>query len=278
MLISLPKISEGGFIQANIVLQALAHLLEPSIPSRMAEQNNLLRLAFLFLEIAADENIEKLIRAAEFHVGFHHDGVPALHDWILNLVRVDRLGLIDPITKIFALKHLLQRHHAVQADDLFELHGFEPFAVRDELRASGVEHLERLFTIRFGVGQDLLAAELGAGGGAAAGVADHRSKIADNQNCFVTEILKLPQLPENQRVAQMKIRTRGIDPQFDAERPAEGEFLAELGLADNLGAALLEKGKSFVRLHGSMQRPELLFVFVQQFSHLLDREWLVPRA
>ena len=62
--------------------------------------------------------------------------------------------------------------------------------------------------------------------GAAARVADHRSEIADDQNRLMTEILKLPQLPEDQRVAEMKIRTGGIDPQFDAQRPAEREFLA----------------------------------------------------
>ena len=61
------------------------------------DKNNLLRLAFLFLEIAADENIEELIGAAQFHVGLHHDRIPALHDRILNFVRVDRLLLVDPV-------------------------------------------------------------------------------------------------------------------------------------------------------------------------------------
>jgi hypothetical protein len=38
--------------------------------------------------------------------------------------------------------------------------------------------------------------------------------------------------------------------------------LAKLGFADNLRAALLEEGKGFVRLHGSMQRPKrYLFLF-----------------
>ena len=65
----------------------------------------------------------------------------------------------------------------------------------------------------------------------------------------MSEILKLPQLPEDQGVTEMKIRTRRIDAEFDAQRPAEREFLAKLRLADDLRAALLEKGKGFVRLH-----------------------------
>jgi hypothetical protein len=65
----------------------------------------------------------------------------------------------------------------------------------------------------------------------------------------MSEILKLAQLPKNQGVTKMKIRTRRIDPKFDTQRPVEREFLAELRLADDLRAALLEKGKGFVRLH-----------------------------
>ena len=125
---------------------------------------------------------------------------------------MNRLLPIDPVPEIFALKHLLQRHHAVEANDLFELHWFEPFAVRDDARASGIEHLECLLAIGLGVGHDLFAAQLWASRGPAARVADHRSEIADDQNRLMTEILKLPQLPENQRVAKVKIRTRGIDP------------------------------------------------------------------
>ena len=67
----------------------------------------------------------------------------------------------------------------------------------------------------------------------------------------MSEILELTKPPQNDRVAEMEIGAGGIDAQFDAERPAEREFLPELRLADDLGSALLENGKSFVRLHTS---------------------------
>ena len=62
-------------------------------------------------------------------------------------------------------------------------------------------------------------------------------------------------------MTEVKIRTGGIDPQFDAQGPAERELLPELRLADDLRAALLEEGKSFVRLHveGCRDRSAICF-------------------
>src|SRR5205814_1441827 len=108
-----------------------------------------------------------------------------------------RLLPVDSVPEIFALEHLLQRHHAIEANDLFELHGFEPFAVGEDARPRRIEHFEGLLAIRFGVGHDRFAAELWASRGPAARVANHRSEIADNQNRLMTEVLKLPQLPED---------------------------------------------------------------------------------
>ena len=51
--------------RADIVVQALAHFLHPieSFENRL-QTRNLLRLSFLSLEISANHDIEKLIRAA----------------------------------------------------------------------------------------------------------------------------------------------------------------------------------------------------------------------
>ena len=86
------------------------------------------------------------------------------------------------------------------------------------------------------------------------------------------EILELPELAKDQGVTQMQIGTGGIDAQFHAQRSAERELLPQLRLADDLGRALLEKGKSFVRLHGPRVQEPGLLALVQQFSHLLNRE------
>src|SRR4249919_3169704 len=65
----------------------------------------------------------------------------------------------------------------------------------------------------------------------------------------MSQILELAKLPQNQCVAQVEIWAGRIDSQFDPQWSAKGEFLAQLGFADYLCAALLEERKCFVRLH-----------------------------
>lgn len=87
-------------------------------------------------------------------------------------------------------------------------------------------------------------------------------------------------------MTKMKIGTRGIDAEFNAQRPAQGELLPKLGFANDLGGALLKKRKSFVRLHvGRMQRPErYLFLFnssrtcsiVSGVARVLNTFWFLP--
>ena len=88
----------------------------------------------VFLQIASDKIVEKLIGPSELDVGFDHHRVPALHDRILNLVRVNRLLLVDAGAEILALQHLLQGDEAVETNHLFEAHLREPFAVVDDPR------------------------------------------------------------------------------------------------------------------------------------------------
>ena len=54
--------------------------------------------------------------------------------------------------------------------------------------------------------QDLLVAELRTRYRAAAWIADHRGEITDDQDGFVTEILKIPQLLQDHTVTEMDIR------------------------------------------------------------------------
>jgi hypothetical protein len=63
----------------------------------------LLWLTLLFLEVTSYQDIKKLIRSTEFDIGFDHHRVPALHDWILNFMRMNGLLLVDPGAEIFAL-------------------------------------------------------------------------------------------------------------------------------------------------------------------------------
>ena len=146
--------------------------------------------------------------------------------------------LVDPRLEIFALQHLLQRHAAVQANHVFERHRAEPVAVAHRFCARRIENLERLLAISCRVCHHFLMRQMRPRNGAAARVADHSGEIADDENRLVTEILKLPQFSQNNRVPKMNIGCRRIDPEFDPQRPAEREFFAQFVFADDLRRAL----------------------------------------
>lgn len=63
-------------------------------------------LSALFLEVAADEEVEELIGAADFDVGMDHDGVPALEDGVADLVDAEGLLVFEAFFEVFALEHL----------------------------------------------------------------------------------------------------------------------------------------------------------------------------
>jgi hypothetical protein len=54
----------------------------------------------------------------------------------------------------------------------------------------------------------------------------------------VTQVLKLPQLSQNNTVAKMNVGGGWVDPQFYAERTPGREFRAQFILADDLRSAL----------------------------------------
>ena len=138
--------------------------------------------------------------------------------------------------------------------------------------------------------------------GPAARVANHSGKIADDQNCLVPEVLKLPQFSQNDRMAKVNIRCGRVHPKLDTQRLAQRKLLAQFAFIDDLRRALFQQRKSFVRLHERLQYrhsersrgipwqklkvtsrgvdfarhdASALLVFVQQLAHLLDRERFV---
>src|SRR4030095_10024693 len=141
------------------------------------EKDDLLRQALVLLEGAPDQNIEKLIRSAELHISFHHYRVPALHDRILNFVRVDGLLVVDSGPEIFALQHFLQRRPTVDANDILERHRSKPVPVTNGLRARGIKDLERLLAVGSGIRQQFLVCQLWSPGGASTPVPDHSRTV-----------------------------------------------------------------------------------------------------
>ncbi len=118
----------------------------------------------------------------------------------------DRLLLVDASPEIFALQHLLQRHPAVQSNDVFKRHRPEPIAIANRFGARRIENLERLLPIAYSIRHHFFVRQLWSRRGAAARVANHPREIANDKNRLMPQILKLSQFSQNDAVAQMNVR------------------------------------------------------------------------
>ena len=78
------------------------------------------------------------------------------------------------------------------------------------------------------------------GGVASAGVADQAGEIPDEENHLVAELLELPHLVEQYRVAQMQVRRRGIEARLHLQRLAPLEFLDQLRADQHLVRATMQ--------------------------------------
>src|ERR1700751_6162047 len=105
---------------------------------------------------------------------------------------MDRNGLaiVQPRTKIFALQPASKAVVRTQTQDVFGGHFAQRFTVVAVLRFFKVKDFENLLQVGLGIGVDLLARQRWAGFGYAGGVANHRGKIADEENRSMAEILK----------------------------------------------------------------------------------------
>ena len=114
-----------------------------------------------------------------------------MDDGILNFMKTHRITALDSRTKVFTMKHLLERYPAIEADDLLEVHHFKPFTVEHGPSFGGIKDFKRLLLEAFGVGHDLVMGKLGTGFGTARGVAYHGGEIPNDQNRLMSKILKL---------------------------------------------------------------------------------------
>jgi hypothetical protein len=74
---------------------------------------------------------------------------------------------------------------------------------------------------------------LGTRDRSAAGIADHRGKVSDDQYREVTEILKIPELSKHDAVTEMDVGRRRVNSKFDIERATLGELGEKLVAAEN---------------------------------------------
>ena len=105
----------------------------------------------------------------------------------------------------------------------------EPLAVAPQLepRRVVVEDLERLLLVGAGVRLDLLDGQHRPQLGAPARVPDARGEVADDQHDHVAGVLEVAQLAQHDRVPEVDVGRRRVDPQLHAQRAPEGQLALE---------------------------------------------------
>ncbi len=134
-------------------------------------------------------------------------------------MQVDFLALGLPGCECVALQHPRHGHLAHKLDHVGAGHRRKPFAVAADFQlvARKVEHLARLLEVGSGVGLDFLRGEHRACFGPSTRITDHGRIVADDEDRLVTEVLKLPQLPQHHGMAEGQVRCRGVHSKLDAQ-------------------------------------------------------------
>ena len=196
-------------------------------------------LPHFLLQFAPDEQVEQLVGAAELHVGLDGDGVVRLQQ------RVEHLGDRDgplpgvPCGKVVAVQELVDGEVRREPYDVGERELPEPLALVHGARPVRVHDLEELAHVRLGVLAHVLGAEHRARVGLAGRVADLRRPVADDEDELVTEVLQLSQFPETDVVAEVQVRSAGVEPHLETERLPLLQTADELVLRDDLRYAAL---------------------------------------
>src|SRR5207237_8355438 len=93
-----------------------------------------------------------------------------------------------------------------------------PAAVEIEHGLLAVEDLEYLRFVSLGVRGYLLGGHGRARGGAPGGIADHPREVSDEKDDRVAEVLEVLQLADQDGVAQVDVRRRGVENRLDTNR------------------------------------------------------------
>ena len=109
----------GRLVDANVVPEALAHLLHAVGAGQQRHQEALLRaLAHLLLEIPPDQQVEPLVGAPELDVGLDHHRVIGLEQRVQQLRDGDWLVGLIASGEVLAGQELRHREPARQLDDI----------------------------------------------------------------------------------------------------------------------------------------------------------------
>ncbi len=150
----------------------------------------------------------------------------------------------QPFLKIVTFKDLFYSHPGTELHKICGGELVHPFAVEAKLGLFGIEQLEHLLFVSFGVYIYLLARERRPRHVLARRVADHPCKIADQENDRMPKFLKRLQLSDHDRVTDMNIRSGRVKAELYTQRlpglRGPLQFLTKVLIADHIDRAFFE--------------------------------------
>jgi site-specific DNA-methyltransferase (adenine-specific) len=246
----------------DVIALGLAHLLNAVKADEDRHRDNYLGLlAGGTLEVAPDKVVKSLVCAAKLHIASYHYRIIALHQRIQKFVHTDRVAFFVAKLKSIAFKPPRDGHRTGKFYYIGKVQIGEPLAVVADFETvlGSVQNLARLCEIGLGVLLYLAGVEYRPCGILAAGVAYAGGVVADDEDCLMTKVLKLPQFPQHDRMAQMNIRRGRIHSQFYPQLAfvlcGLGNSLCKLILAVNLYCAAFKKIHLF---RNSIHRSEII--------------------
>ncbi len=195
--IVLPNISSGGSVTPTWLPSDLDIFSAPSMPGQdRHRQDRLLGLAVGALDVAAEQQVEGLVGAAELDVGLDRppSRSPAAADRAARAprsarARAKRLAKSSR-SRIWATVATRARRKRSSAG----MSSHSPLRRTSSSSGSSTQHLAGLLAVGRALRVDLLAREHGPRRGAPAGVPHARGVVADDQHDLVAEVLELAQL------------------------------------------------------------------------------------
>src|SRR6187401_2829531 len=131
----------------------------------------------------------------------------------------DRLLLLVSLTEIIPFEHPRDIVMGTQMNQILRCHPTHPATVELHQGLCRIENFKDLPLIGLGIFQYLLFRQGNTRLRLTSRIADHTGKIADQENDFMPELLKMLELVNQDRMAQMKVRRGRIEAGFHAQWP-----------------------------------------------------------
>src|SRR5581483_8989211 len=144
---------------------------------------------------------------ANFDIRPQDHRIVPLHEWIQQLMYMNRSILTKPPGEIVPLKQSRHGVMTTQTDHLRWRHCLHPFRVETNFRPLRIKNFERLTGIRVSIRLDLFTGERLPRLRSAGRVANHAGEVANQKDDRMPKLLKLAQFSENDGVPEVQIRS-----------------------------------------------------------------------